>query len=107
MLFTNLALVAMIAAAGPTIGFQTYLLIQLPIILIASTFGLVVFMFSINLKVCIGPAMNFRTLSSGAKGVVLISSCRKSSVVLRATLVCITFITRPTIPNYNLQQSPR
>src|SRR6478672_9683674 len=41
--FTNLALLAIIAVAGSTIGFQTYLLIQLPIILIASTFGLWLF----------------------------------------------------------------
>ena len=43
MLFTNLALLAIIAVASSTIGFQTYLLIQLPVILIASTFGLWLF----------------------------------------------------------------
>ena len=43
MLFTNLALLAIIAVASSTIGFQTYLLIQLPVILIAGTFGLWLF----------------------------------------------------------------
>jgi omega-6 fatty acid desaturase (delta-12 desaturase) len=99
VLFTNLALLTIIGVASSTIGFQTYLLIQLPIILIASTFGLWLFMFSINLKVCIGPAMNSGTPREWHWRVVLISSCRKSSNGSQATLVCITFITRdPRFP---------
>jgi omega-6 fatty acid desaturase (delta-12 desaturase) len=43
VLFTNLALLAIIAFAGFTIGFETYLLIQLPIILIGGTLGLLLF----------------------------------------------------------------
>jgi hypothetical protein len=57
------------------------------------------FMFSINLKVCIGRAMNFGTLREWRWRVVLISSCRKSSSGSQATLVCIIFITRdPRFP---------
>jgi omega-6 fatty acid desaturase (delta-12 desaturase) len=43
VLFTNLALLVVIVVASLTIGIQTYLLIQLPILLIASTFGLWLF----------------------------------------------------------------
>ncbi|MGH7928547.1 MAG: fatty acid desaturase [Candidatus Binatia bacterium] len=43
VVFTNLALLAVAAVASLTIGFQTYLLIQLPVILIASTVGLWLF----------------------------------------------------------------
>jgi omega-6 fatty acid desaturase (delta-12 desaturase) len=41
--FTNLALLVVIAVASLTVGFQTYVLIQLPIILIGGTFGLWLF----------------------------------------------------------------
>ena len=40
---TNMALLAVVAVASLTIGFQTYLLIQLPIILIAASLGLWLF----------------------------------------------------------------
>jgi acyl-lipid omega-6 desaturase (Delta-12 desaturase) len=43
VLFTNLALLAIVAVAASAIGFKTYLLIQLPIILIGGTFGLLLF----------------------------------------------------------------
>ena len=43
MLFTNLALLAIVAVAASAIGLKTYLLIQLPIILIGGTFGLLLF----------------------------------------------------------------
>jgi acyl-lipid omega-6 desaturase (Delta-12 desaturase) len=43
VLFTNLALLMVIGVASMTIGFQTYVLIQLPIILIGGTFGLLLF----------------------------------------------------------------
>jgi omega-6 fatty acid desaturase (delta-12 desaturase) len=39
VVLTNLALVAVVAAASLTIGLETYLVIQLPVILIASTVG--------------------------------------------------------------------
>src|SRR5918994_7313068 len=41
--FTNLALLFGIVVASMTIGFQTYVLIQLPIILFGGTFGLLLF----------------------------------------------------------------
>jgi acyl-lipid omega-6 desaturase (Delta-12 desaturase) len=41
--FTNLALLFVIVVASMTIGFQTYVLIQLPIILFGGTFGLLLF----------------------------------------------------------------
>ena len=41
--FTNLALLVIITVASLTVGFQTYVLIQLPIILIGGTFGLWLF----------------------------------------------------------------
>jgi acyl-lipid omega-6 desaturase (Delta-12 desaturase) len=41
--FTNVALLAIIAVASLTIGFQTYLLIQLPVILIGAVLGLWLF----------------------------------------------------------------
>jgi acyl-lipid omega-6 desaturase (Delta-12 desaturase) len=41
--FTNLALLLVIVGASMTIGFQTYVLIQLPIILFGGTFGLLLF----------------------------------------------------------------
>ncbi len=43
VIFTNLALLAIIAVASMTIGFRTYLLIQLPIILIGGSVGLWLF----------------------------------------------------------------
>jgi acyl-lipid omega-6 desaturase (Delta-12 desaturase) len=43
VILTNLALLAIIAIAGLTIGLRTYLLVQLPIILIAATAGLWLF----------------------------------------------------------------
>jgi omega-6 fatty acid desaturase (delta-12 desaturase) len=43
VVLTNLALLVVIAVASLTIGFQTYVLIQLPIILIGGTFGLWLF----------------------------------------------------------------
>ena len=43
VLLTNLALLGIIAVASSTIGLQTYLLIQLPIILIAGSLGLWLF----------------------------------------------------------------
>ena len=43
VVFTNLALVVIIAVASLTIGFQTYVLIQLPIILIGGALGLWLF----------------------------------------------------------------
>jgi acyl-lipid omega-6 desaturase (Delta-12 desaturase) len=43
VVFTNLALLVIIAVASLTIGFQTYVLIQLPIILIGGTLGLWLF----------------------------------------------------------------
>jgi omega-6 fatty acid desaturase (delta-12 desaturase) len=43
VLFTNLALLAIVAVAGFTIGLKTYLLVQLPIILVGGTFGLLLF----------------------------------------------------------------
>lgn len=43
VVFTNLALLIVIAVASSTIGFQTYVLIQLPIIVIGGTLGLWLF----------------------------------------------------------------
>jgi acyl-lipid omega-6 desaturase (Delta-12 desaturase) len=43
VMFTNLALLVVITVASWTIGFRTYLIIQLPIILIASSIGLWLF----------------------------------------------------------------
>lgn len=43
VVFTNLAFLVVIAVASLTIGFQTYVQIQLPVILIGSTFGLWLF----------------------------------------------------------------
>jgi acyl-lipid omega-6 desaturase (Delta-12 desaturase) len=43
VLFTNLALLAIVVVASVTIGFKTYLLVQTPVILIASTLGLWLF----------------------------------------------------------------
>lgn len=43
MFLTNLALLAIVVTASMTIGFQTYLLIQLPIILVGASLGLWLF----------------------------------------------------------------
>lgn len=43
VLFTNLALAAIIGAASLAVGFKTYLLVQLPVLLMAATFGVWLF----------------------------------------------------------------
>lgn len=105
MLFTNLALLAIIAVTISTIGFQTYLLIQLPIILIASTFGLWLFYVQHQFEsVCLARHEFWDPLRVALEG----SSYFKLPKILQwfSGNIGLHHIhhTRPTIPNYNLQQ---
>ena len=43
VIFTNLAIVAIATVASLTIGFKTYVLVQLPVLMIAATFGIWLF----------------------------------------------------------------
>jgi omega-6 fatty acid desaturase (delta-12 desaturase) len=105
VLFTNLALLAVLTAASLTIGFQTYVLIQLPVIVIGGAFGLWLFyiqhqfedVYWARQEVC-------APLRVALEG----SSYLKLPKVLQwftgnIGLHHIHHV-RPNIPNYNLQQ---
>jgi omega-6 fatty acid desaturase (delta-12 desaturase) len=105
VLFTNLALLAIIAVASSTIGFQTYLLIQLPVILIAGTFGLWLFYVQHQFESVYWARHEFwDPLRVALEG----SSYFKLPKILQWFSGSIglhhVHHARPTIPNYNLQQ---
>jgi acyl-lipid omega-6 desaturase (Delta-12 desaturase) len=105
VLFTNSALLAIIGAASATIGFQTYLLIQLPIILIASTFGLWLFYVQHQFESVYWARHEFwDPLRVALEG----SSYLKLPKILQwfSGNIGLHHVhhARPRIPNYNLQQ---
>ena len=105
VLFTNLALLVIIGAASSTIGFRTYLLIQLPMILIASTFGLWLFYIQHQFESVYWARHEFwDPLRVALEG----SSYFKLPKILQwfSGNIGLHHVhhARPTIPNYNLQQ---
>lgn len=105
VLFTNLALLAIAAVAGFTIGLETYLLIQLPIILVGGTLGLLLFYVQHQFEnVYWARHEAWNPLRVALEG----SSYLKLPKVLQwftgnIGLHHIHHV-RPNIPNYNLQQ---
>ena len=105
VLFTNLALLAIVAVAGFTIGLKTYLLIQLPIILVGGTLGLLLFYVQHQFEnVYWARHEAWNPLRVALEG----SSYLKLPKVLQwftgnIGLHHIHHV-RPNIPNYNLQQ---
>ena len=105
VLFTNLALLAVVGVASFTMGFQTYLLIQLPVILIGGTLGLWLFYVQHQFETVYWARNEFWDLTKVAlEG----SSYYKLPKVLQwftgnIGLHHIHHI-RANIPNYNLQE---
>jgi omega-6 fatty acid desaturase (delta-12 desaturase) len=105
VLLTNLALLAIVALASSTIGFQAYLSIQLPTILIASTFGLWLFYVQHQFEsVYWAPHEFWDPMQVALEG----SSYYKLPKILQwfSGNIGLHHVhhARPTIPNYNLQQ---
>jgi omega-6 fatty acid desaturase (delta-12 desaturase) len=105
VVFTNLTLLTVIAVASSTIGFQTYLLIQLPIILIGGSLGLGLFYIQHQFE----NAYWARHESWDPMKVALEgSSYFKLPKILQwfSGNIGLHHIhhVRPSIPNYNLQQ---
>ena len=105
VLFTNVALLVIVAIAGFTIGLETYLLIQLPIILVGGTLGLLLFYVQHQFEnVYWSRHEAWNPLRVALQG----SSYLKLPKVLQwftgnIGLHHIHHV-RPNIPNYNLQQ---
>jgi omega-6 fatty acid desaturase (delta-12 desaturase) len=105
VLYTNLALLAIIGTASMTIGFGTYLLIQVPIMLVAGAIGVWLFYIQHDFEgVYWARHKDWDRLRASLEG----SSYYKLPKVLQwlsgnIGLHHIHHI-RPTIPNYNLQQ---
>lgn len=105
VLLTNLALLVIVALATSTIGFQAYLSIQLPIILIASTFGLWLFYVQHQFESVYWARHEFwdpvRVALEGSSYLKLpkILQWFTSNIGLHHV-----HHVRPKIPNYNLQQ---
>jgi omega-6 fatty acid desaturase (delta-12 desaturase) len=105
VILTNVALLAIIAAASATIGLQTYLLIQLPIILIAGSLGLWLFYIQHQFEsVYWARNETWDPLKVALEG----SSYFKLPKILQwfSGNIGLHHIhhVRPSIPNYNLQQ---
>jgi omega-6 fatty acid desaturase (delta-12 desaturase) len=105
VLYTNLALLAIIGTASMTIGLGTYLLIQVPIMLVAGAIGVWLFYIQHDFEgVYWARHKDWDRLKASLEG----SSYYKLPKVLQwlsgnIGLHHIHHI-RPTIPNYNLQQ---
>jgi len=105
VIFTNIAIIAVITAAGFTIGLKTYLMIQLPIMLIAGAIGIWMFYIQHQFEGVYWARHKERDpLKVALEG----SSYYKLPKVLQwftgnIGLHHIHHI-RPRIPNYNLQQ---
>ncbi len=105
VLFTNLAIGAIIVAASMTIGLRTYLLIQLPVMLIAGVIGLWMFYIQHQFEGVYWARHDFR---DPMKVALAGSSYYRLPTVLQwftgnIGLHHIHHI-RPRIPNYHLQQ---
>jgi omega-6 fatty acid desaturase (delta-12 desaturase) len=102
---TNLALLFVFAVASLTIGFQTYLMIQLPIILIGGTCGLLLFYIQHQFE-------NVYWARHGVWDPMRVALEGSSYLKLPKVLQWFTgniglhhiHHVRPNIPNYNLQQ---
>jgi omega-6 fatty acid desaturase (delta-12 desaturase) len=105
VLFTNLALLAIAAVASATIGFKTYLLIQTPVILIASTLGLWLFYVQHQFESVYWARQEFcdpwRVALDGSLYFKLPKVLQWFSGNIGLHHI---HHARPTIPNYNLQQ---
>ena len=105
VVFTNLALLVVVAVASLTIGLKTYLFIQLPTILVASTFGLWLFYVQHQFEDAYwAPHDAWDPLRVALEG----SSYLKLPKILQwfTSNIGLHHIhhVRPNIPNYNLQQ---
>jgi acyl-lipid omega-6 desaturase (Delta-12 desaturase) len=105
VVFTNLALLTVIAAASSIIGFQTYLLIQLPIIVIGGSLGLGLFYIQHQFEnVYWARHESWDPMKVALEG----SSYFKLPKILQwfSGNIGLHHIhhVRPSIPNYNLQQ---
>ncbi len=105
VLYTNLALVAIIGSMGLTLGFWNYLLIQLPIIILAATAGMWLFYVQHQYEDAYWERQhNWDLTSSGLEG----SSYYKLPRALQwiAGNIGLHHIhhVRANIPNYNLQR---
>lgn len=104
VLYTNIAIVAVIGAAGVTMGLKTYILIQLPIIFIAGTFGLWLFYVQHQFQgVYWARHDTWEQIRAALEG----SSYYKLPGIVQWVTGNIglhhVHHVRPTIPNYNLQ----
>lgn len=105
VLFTNLALAAIIVTASLTIGFRTYLMVQLPVVLIAATLGVWLFYIQHQFQGVYWARQNewdpWRMALEGA-------SYYRMPKILQWITGNIGFHhvhhMRPAIPNYKLQQ---
>ncbi|CAG1022436.1 partial Fatty acid desaturase, partial [Methylococcales bacterium] len=105
VMFTNLAIVAVIVLMSLTLGFKNYLLIQLPIILMASVAGMWLFYVQHQYEdVYWARQQNWELINSGLAG----SSYYKLPKVLQWIVGNIGLHhihhVRANIPNYNLQR---
>jgi omega-6 fatty acid desaturase (delta-12 desaturase) len=105
VVFTNLALLTVIAVASLTIGFQTYVLIQLPIILLGGGFGLWLFYVQHQFENVYWARHEvwdwLRVALEGSSYLKLPKSLQW--LTGNISLHHIHHV-RPSIPNYNLQQ---
>jgi acyl-lipid omega-6 desaturase (Delta-12 desaturase) len=102
---TNVALLVVIAVASLTIGFHTYLLIQLPIILVGASLGLWLFYIQHQFENAYWvPHQSWDPMKVALQG----SSYLKLPKILQWLTANIGLHhihhVRPNIPNYNLQQ---
>ncbi len=105
VIFTDLAIVAMIGVASVTIGVRTYLMIQLPIMLIAGTIGVWLFYVQHQYeRVYWARHQDWHPMRAALEG----SSYYKLPKILQWVTGNIGLHhihhVRPRIPNYNLQQ---
>jgi len=108
VIFTNLAIASIIVTASLTIGFRTYLLVQLPVVLMAATLGVWLFYIQHQFKDVYWARHNewdpWRVVMEGA-------SYYQLPKVLQWITGNIGFHhvhhMRPGIPNYNLEQCYR
>lgn len=84
VIVTNLTLAAIIVAASLTIGFRTYLLVQLPVLMVGATIGVWLFYIQHRLKGSTGLATRNGTPGRSSCQGLPITNCRNSCSGLRA-----------------------
>jgi hypothetical protein len=92
-----------ILVASLTIGLKAYILVQLPIIAIASSVGVFLFMYSTNMRMYIGNDTNNGIMQKPRYTAVPSSRCLAFCSGSLATLVSITSTTSARIPTHRFE----